>query len=514
MKTAIWKADWVVGLVVLLAFGAIGVGTTLLSSLESKAYDMGVVMTHRTPSDRVAIIAIDQTSIDNIGRWPWSRDIHAQFIDKLAAAKPKAIVSSVLFTEPQQDKGAAYIRQALDLYKQQHPDQGAVAAPTTPEGQPQVASDVPSPSDKLGALLQEASIKLDVDRQLADSMGRAGNVLLPMLLDPGEPQGNPDAATPAYVQRNEVEGAGSGNQSDGLPLPTNKLIAPIAAVGEKAAGIGHLVEVPDADGVVRQEPLVLRYYDQMYPSLSLLAAARSLNVQPKQIVTHLGSSVSVGGITIPTDAESRVYTYFYKDVDGKPAIPVDSFFDVASGKVPVEKYHDKVVLIGATASGVGSTFNTPIAPGMSPVVIMAHGVSSILQQDFFTAPGWAIWLKFALIVLVAAYLIALLPRLKAGPAAAVTGAIFVVLIGAHFGLMVGKLMWLQLMTPAALLVVGHLVLTTKRFLVTERGMEQSEMSAAESNRMLGLAFQGQGQLDMAFDKFRKVPMDDSMMDLL
>ena len=44
-----------------------------------------------------------------------------------------------------------------------------------------------------------------------------------------------------------------------------------------------------------------------------------------------------------------------------------------------------------------------------------------------------------------------------------------------------------------------LALTTKRFLVTERGKEKSDVESAQSNRMLGLAFQGQGQLDMAFD---------------
>jgi len=75
-------------------------------------------------------------------------------------------------------------------------------------------------------------------------------------------------------------------------------------------------------------------------------------------------------------------------------------------------------------------------------------------------------------------------------------------------------MWLQLMLPASLLLVGHLLLTTKRYLVTEKGKQRSDADSAESNRMLGLAFQGQGQLDIAFDKFRKVPMDDSLMDVL
>jgi tetratricopeptide (TPR) repeat protein len=66
----------------------------------------------------------------------------------------------------------------------------------------------------------------------------------------------------------------------------------------------------------------------------------------------------------------------------------------------------------------------------------------------------------------------------------------------------------------SLLVVGHLLLTVKRFVVTERGKEKSDADSAESNRMLGLAFQGQGQLDMAFDKFRKCPMDDQVMENL
>jgi serine/threonine-protein kinase len=75
--------------------------------------------------------------------------------------------------------------------------------------------------------------------------------------------------------------------------------------------------------------------------------------------------------------------------------------------------------------------------------------------------------------------------------------------------------WLRMVTPATLLVLGHAVLTTKRFLVTERGKEKSEAESAETNRMLGLAYQGKGELDMAFASFRKVrPVDESVLDLL
>jgi len=108
----------------------------------------------------------------------------------------------------------------------------------------------------------------------------------------------------------------------------------------------------------------------------------------------------------------------------------------------------------------------------------------------------------------------LLPRLNAAIGAALTGTLFAALLGAHFVLMTTQAMWLQLMLPASLLLVGHLLLTTKRFLMTEKGKQRSDAESAESNRMLGLAFQGQGQLDMAFDKFRKVQLDDSLMEVL
>jgi hypothetical protein len=150
-------------------------------------------------------------------------------------------------------------------------------------------------------------------------------------------------------------------------------------------------------------------------------------------------------------------------------------------------------------------FVTPISPTMPAVLMQAHAVSSLLSEHFFVAPTWGFWVEKLVFLLIAAYLIALLPRIKAGMAAGITAGLLVTLIAVHFALMTTQLMWLQLMVPAALLVVGHLLLTTKRFLVSERGKEKSDADSAESNRMLGLAFQGQGELDMALEYFRKLP---------
>ena len=183
-----------------------------------------------------------------------------------------------------------------------------------------------------------------------------------------------------------------------------------------------------------------------------------------------------------------------------------------SGKIPASKYADKIVIIGATAAGVGTQFPTPAGPGLSPAETIAHITSSILSEHFIVQPGWGVWATLGVLLLVAGYLIAGLPRLSAGKAAIVTLVLFVLLLVAEFGLLSASATWLKLVFPAALLVIGHLALTTKRFLMTEAGKLKSDEESAETNRMMGLALQGQGQLDMAFDRFRRVPFTDALMD--
>jgi len=499
-KWSFWQKDWFVGLLVALVF-LVGAKSDLIQSLERKAYDLGVMASSRTPSDKIAVIAIDEQSIANLGRWPWPREIHAKMIDVLASGHAKVIGYTAFFFEPQVDAGLNYIYKIAELL-----GNSTLKNTTDPVHQAELA--------QLNELLQEAATNLDNDQKLSESMAKANNVLLAMFFELGEPQGKPDQALPDYVLRDNLLNVKDTGGSGELPLLSQSVLPPIPLLGSKALAIGHLNSDPDVDGAVRTEPLVVGYYDQYYPSLSLMLAAKSLNLEPKDIHVSLGESVQLGNLKIATDPALRMHTYFYKDKDGRPAFPVDSFYDVLTGKIPAEKYRDKIVLIGASAAGVGSLQVTPISSSMPPAVILAHSVSSILKGDFFVTPSWAELAQIGVFLLIALYLILLLPRLNAAIGALVTGALFIVLLVTHFVLMTTQALWLQLMLPASLLLVGHLLLTTKRFLMTEKGKQKSDAESAESNRMLGLAFQGQGQLDIAFDKFRKVQVDDSLMEVL
>ena len=463
--------------------------TDAVTTVERRVYDFGSTSGNRQPSDRIAVIAIDDQSIANIGRWPWPRDVHAQLIDKLSAAKAKTIVYTTFFFEPQTDRGLVFIRKIKEALGP-------------------VAENQPAAVEPLRQVIAEAEHSLDTDAILAASIARAGNVLLPSVFLLGEPQGKSDQPLPAYVARNAID------ENSGFSTPAVRGQFPIESIGQAADGVGHLNELYDADGAVREEPLLVNYYGKAVPSMAVLAAARSLNLGPGDIRVAGGDTVQIGKLKVKTNEFARMLPQFYRARDGRPAFAVDSFYDVLSGKIPASKYQDKIVLIGATAAGVGSMFPAPGYAALSPAELMAHATSSILREHFIVQPLWGAWAEVASVLLVAAYLMALLPRLSAGLGAGATAVLFVLLAGSEFGLLSGAALSLHFMQAATLLLIGHLALTTKRYLVTEAGKHRSDDESAETNRMMGLALQGQGQLDMAFDRFRRVPMSDSVMENL
>lgn len=553
MKKGFWTSDWFFGLAfsVLFFVLAFALYADSFSRLETFAYDLGLRSSNATPSHRIAIIEIDDASIETIGRWPWPRDLHADMIDRLATANAKVIGTTVLFSEPQRDPGLLFIEDMAQFYDasslgrltaKSEPEfaeaadassdtgelssatsaadpaplqnaTGTVAA-TPGEDTAETAMSDPLPAELIGDLatlrerMSAASASLDTDAALARSIAGAGNVVLPFTMNQPFPIGRPDSELPTWMLTNAVSGSGAPAVSYGRIQP------PIESIATAAAGAGHLMQLPDGDGALRFEPLALEYYDVMFPSFALVVAAKSLNLRPEDVRVNGNESITLGNLQIGTTPGLLMYNYYYNPADGRAAFPSYSFADVLQGVVPIERFRDKIVLIGGTALGVGDSFATPVSASMSPVAVVAHTVSAILQEDFFTRPEWAGLAELAAFLLIAIYLIALLPRLKPGTAAIISLALLLSLVAVEFSLLGATNMWLQLMVPAVFLVTGHLLITIKLFRVTEKIRIRSEAEGAESNRMLGLAFQGQGQLDMAFDKFRKSPMDDSLMDLL
>ncbi len=491
VKGDLLKKDWFVALVFSLLF-LIGVfnGADFLERLERIAYDVGVQSTNRNPgaAENIAIVAIDDESIQKIGRWPWPRSVLAEVVDKLSAAKAKVIGLQILLSEPQTDAGLVYIRR--------------------------LSAALGKPKGEVAALLAHAEQELNTDRRLAEAIPAAGNVLLPMLFTFGRPVGKPDAPLPDFVQRNHLPRIVARSQNVETPPQTRAASAPLAAFGQHSVGIGHLNLIPDTDGAVRGDALAVEYYGDYYPSLALLLAAHSLNLKPADITVNLGEGVKLGNLNIRTEDDLRMLTSFYRRTDGGTPFATYSFSDVRAGRIPAAQFANKIVLIGATAAGVGDRQVTPISQSMEAPRLTAHIVSSILNQDFYTRPDWAVLAEAALYLALILYLMLLLPRMPAATAGLVSFVLLMALLAGGHYLMLREQVWMKTVSPALLLLFGHLLLTTKRFFMTERQKQRVEADSSQTNRMLGLAFQNQGQLDMALDKFRALPVDDSVLELI
>ncbi|MFI0545310.1 MAG: CHASE2 domain-containing serine/threonine-protein kinase [Brachymonas sp.] len=476
----IWQRDAVWALLIGVAVLLVHQFSSMTDALERRFYDTSSTQIARQPAPNIAIIAIDETSIANIGRWPWSREIHAQLIDKLAQAKAKVIGYTVFFSEPQIDPGLDYVRK--------------IQAAIPPEVQALEAF------QPVNTLITEAQTRLNSDHQLATSIATAGNVILPSAFDLQEPIGNPENPLPDFALRSSVP------DKEDTALPVSNAVEPLDIFGRHAAAVAHLVQLQDRDGAVREEPLFVNYYGRGIPSMSLALAAQSLNIPIADLKLH-PEQVQLGRLKMPIEDGAIVLPQFYQAKDGKFAFPVDSFYDVLNGKIPASKYAGKIVIVGATAKGVGTLFNTPAANNFDPAQLAAYVTSSILQEQYIARPAWAALCTFAAFLLVLAFLMFALPRLKAGLAAAVSAALLVLLLGAEYGAMLGAAKWVPLVLPAVLLVLGYVLLTTKRFLFTEAGKVQADAESAETNRMMGLALQGQGRLDEALDRYLRVPLD-------
>ncbi len=333
MKNSFWTKDWFAGLLVAAAFFT-AQSQGLLNALELAVYDFGVRHSEREPSDRIAVVAIDDKSLENLGRWPWPRDLQAQLIETLAGAGAKVIGSAIFYLEPQQDAGSEAFAALNEFYT----NSSLLKAGAQAEELGNLLSTLPS-SDEAVAVTQafyknstlngplkedlafleqaltEASNAFNADELLASTIDKSANVILPIFFEKGEPIGNPDNPLPTYVANQRIEKVVDRINAAGdyYPLSTIRAASPIAELGETAMALGSLTQLPDPDGGLRRDPLVILYYEggnkfSYFPSLALQIAAASLNLSPADMEVRLGEGIRLGRLTIGTDEYLQLYS--------------------------------------------------------------------------------------------------------------------------------------------------------------------------------------------------------------
>lgn len=532
----IWDSDWfmtlMVGIILLLI-----AQFNLLQPLEQLAYDWSIRQMTRNPGDKVAVIAIDEQSVAKLGDLPWQRTVLAQMID-LLAEHSQVIGTNLDFTKEQKVLGQIYIDELLTFYANTKPfnllhkqleqwnslmdkfsqvrvryskDRKYVKQLYDFYKSSVLVNELPNTLTKFEEKLQATRIDLNSDQRLAHSFKQAGHVVLAMPLFWNQSNVTNETLAPYlpdYMQKHRLKAIRIPFDSPvqiSQPLLGVNAIPPLAIFANSVSGIGYMNSEPHHFDS-RRIPLVMKYKNAYFPSLPLLLAAKSKQLTNNQIEVRLGKGIRLDNLRINTDSSLLMRPFFYHDM------PVDSFADVLLGHIPAEKYQNKIVLLGVTDFRYSVWHSTPLGK-MPSLLILAHTLTSLLNQDFLKKPDWAIWLQVGTFLLVIFYLSLLLPRLKLRTAVIASSGLVIMLFFWYFSLLNQGLL-VQLMLPIWFVPCGHLGLQLKRGIVAYQDAFRLHPDAVESNRLLGLAFQGQGHLDLAFEKFRQCPPDEAIMSLL
>ncbi|HBN9525783.1 TPA: CHASE2 domain-containing protein [Pseudomonas aeruginosa] len=314
---------------------------------------------------RILVVAIDDRSLESLGRWPWPRSVRAELLDRLAAAGARSVLLDVIFSEP--------------------------------------------------------SSNPDSDRQLARSLCRAGNVLLPLLRESVPRYGEPPREIP----------------------PT----APLAGC---AAGIGHINVEADSDGTVRSVYLREGPLGQPRPLLAwqAFADAGAMPMPGLDDMRNLPGWQRDHAIRIP----------FIGADAGFPSVP---YVSVLRGEVPDSLLRDRLVLVGATAPGLGDRYVTPLSAslGTTPgVEIQANILNGLLQQR--TAVDLQPWLAALLSAASVALLLGLM-LFRSRHALLLTLACAALALGLSWALLLNGWWWSPLASLVGLLL-AYLIWSWRR----------------------------------------------------
>ncbi len=475
--------------------------STQIETLSLKTYDMLSRFRHAdAKTDDIRIIEIDENSLAQFGRWPWPRSLTAQLLDDTVSAGAKIIGLNILLVDPDQNQG---IEEINNLHKK-FSDILASQRPIFKKKK----VDIKPFQDFLEEDIEGAQVGLDGDSSLAQSIEQAVNVVLPMYFQLGDVLGNNLEKLPSYFEKEKAAFRADENAT----FPSgNAAMLPVESFAKASMAIGQSNLTPDQDGTLRRIAPLFRYGDALYPSFGIQVVREYLKLQRQALTMNADEGLTLFKARIPLDEESSTYLEF-----AGPAGTFKRFsaVDVLTGGIPEDALKNKIVLIGLSAPGATPEFVVPSGETFTGLEIWATHIENILSQHFIARPKWAPLAERGMIALAMLVVLGALPLLKARVAIPIAAGAFFGCIGVSGFLFAKQGLWVSPAYGAFLLAAGFILIVGKRLLFTEKGKEMVEAEGVETNKMLGLSFQGQGMLDLAFEKFRRCPLDEQMKELL
>jgi adenylate cyclase len=344
--------------------GIILATTVLLALCTMRIWDPGVVEVIRnrafdqmqlvSPRDDlvdspVRVVDIDDDALAELGQWPWPRHELAHLVDQILAQGALAIGFDILLVEADRTSPARI--------KETYP--GLV--------QDDVADQLPDHDAILARTISNKPISLGVGHKMSTNM--AGWF-------PVQPR----------------EGVGSypgtailgGDPWSFLPR-AGELLTPLPELAEASGLMGNVIPAPEQDGIARRIPTVVATEDRrLLPWLALSTTMEAIDSNTLVIRSNEAGvrSISVGGLTIPTDSKGRIWLR-YRPYD--PSLYV-SAADVMTGRVDEDEFRNKIVYLGSSATALGDLHDFPFGRSIPGVEAHVQFSEMMMTQSFITRP--------------------------------------------------------------------------------------------------------------------------------
>jgi eukaryotic-like serine/threonine-protein kinase len=466
------------------------ISSTTYAPVELALYDRVMRVTPASPASDVVIVAIDDASISRLGEWPWPRDVHASLIDSLAAADTRIVAFSVPVDTSPRTSEAERLRAALALLESS--DLG---------GSEQ--------AQQFRRMLGESSAGRDPDAHLAQAMQAQGNVVLPAEVRLAEMRGGkPELPARLFA----TSGAAALREARTADI----VAAPTTVLARAAAAVGHTQTSADGDGTVRSDLAAVRVNeDTLLPSLATAVAARALGVAPADLTFPSVDQLRIGERTRALGPTLTIRPHYFPTQP--PQFTNYPYWRVLAGEVSADELRDKIVIVGFLGSpqAAAGTVTTPASDASPTALTTASTVSSIVAGKVYSRPQYAVALEWVGAIAAIAFAAFALPFTGVGLGALASVLFIVILIVVEVGLLSSSLVWVRLVLPCLGVLVGYGLFVPGELMrrASSRSEDAKNLSAS-SLRNLGQTFQRQGQLDLAFETYRRCPLDATTMDLL
>lgn len=241
----------------------------IFEGLDNLFYDTQLRLQVRPAPPDIVLVAVDEKSLEALGPWPWSRDIHAALVHRLSAWGARAVAFDILFPAADSTKAEdALFREALEEY---------------------------------------------------------GRVVLAVA---------PTASADEYGLRE---------------------IIPPRSLASAAARLGHTDLEVDGDGLIRSVYLRAGLGEPIRPQLAL-ALLEVAGSAP----SALPGETAHTALSMPRDTWIRSHRIRIPFSGPPGTFASFSYVDVLDGSAPAGRFAGALVIVGATAAGLGREFSTPL----------------------------------------------------------------------------------------------------------------------------------------------------------